>query len=324
MKKFIGFTLIFLLSISFMGCLSSNRIDLSNELNLLDLDNTILYIDGNHFHDIYDDIDTKDLVSYTQYLAVFQQNENLYDLVIKNAYDWDLMVDQSELLRNIEETNDYEVTSTIKLIFKSGVRKISEDLHVVWYNLNEKYDNESQSLNRYYNIEVDSYGYYSWQFTSNEIYYSLYYNIEDISEFMVLDEKVTVQEHYLGYDFTFEENESIIDRIHIPSFDKLYPGANDKKLQIYKGEDILSTYDMLKDIGISVVITTFDNPLFTIIIKDEFNEKTIFSDILYMHDLNTFQINSETNITYELVKENVVAYTISTDTSHISRRIITT
>ena len=90
MKKFIGFTVIFLLSISFMGCLSSNRIDLSNELNLLDLDNTILYIDGNHFHDIYDDIDTKDLVSYTQYLAVFQQNENLYDLVIKNAYNWTL------------------------------------------------------------------------------------------------------------------------------------------------------------------------------------------------------------------------------------------
>ena len=323
MKKFIGLTMIFLLSISITGCLSSKRADLSNELNLIDLENTILYIDGNYFHEIFDDTDTKDLVSYTEYLAVFV-HEHLYDLIIKNAYDWDIKVDQSVLLKSIEETQDYEVTSIIKLIFKSGVRKISEDLHVVWYNFNKKYDNESQTLDRYYGIEVDSYGYYSWQYTDNDINYSLYYNIEDIFEFIALDEKVTVQEHYLGYDFTFEENGIIIDRIHIPSFDKLYPDANDKKLQIYKGEDILSTYDVLKGIGIRVMITPADDPLFTIIVEDEFNEKSIFSDILYMQDLNTFQINSEITISYELVKENVVAYTISTDTRHISRRIITT
>ena len=87
------------MSLSITGCLSGKRSDLSSELNLLDLDNTILYVDGNYFHEIFDDIDTKDLVSYTQYLAVFQQNEYLYDLVIKNAYDWDIKVDQSELLK---------------------------------------------------------------------------------------------------------------------------------------------------------------------------------------------------------------------------------
>ena len=53
-------------------------------------------------------------------------------------------------------------------------------------------------------------------------------------------------------------------------------------------------------------------------------KKQFFSDILYMNQLNTFQINSEITVTYELVKENVIAYTISSDTSHISRRLITT
>ena len=324
MKKLLLIIIAIILVISVTGCSSSQENVFYNELNQMTFDDEVLFVDGNYFFELFQYISIEEPnSSYYRWSHVFRQNTDLYKLLNYSEYKSDISIDHSQLLEDIENTNEYEVESKITLIYKNGLRNIVKEMDVIWYNFTQKYDDQYKLNESLYYVDVDSIGYYSFEYYENDVLHCLYYNYEDITQFSVFDETIIVEEHYLGYDFSFVKDGEVYDKKHIISFDKVYPDSNDKKLNIYIGEEVYSSFDSISPSKyLRSIITPGYDPIITFAVQESIHYESVYSDIVTLDVSKTYVVYPDVTVTYELVKDEVIEFEIETINSIRTYRIL--